>query len=210
MANDLDGKLYTRLIENFALHAPAITSPLMKALHFLVSDIAGALSTESTVAVGYANKNLYVARLGRATPPVEDVERIKSILAAPLDGVAEDIMSALDDTGPYPVEHVLGVGGGKTGLHAEMMIIKSLRPMDAWGANFFYGVGIAASQGACPACAGFLNLKNIWHTGVRSTGKVSSRWINPIDDTVCGSEVGLGLSFPNRNVEAGYQWKKDL
>lgn len=208
MANDTDGSKYQSLINNAKLHTHTRT-PLTRALQFLATHVGAGLTTESTAAVGYWDRTLFVAKLGRVSAPDDYVAEIERLLQAPLDDPAEEALSGLNDGGQFPVTSVVGVGGGQTGLHAEMMLIKRLNQgggVSAWGANFFYGVAIAASQGACPACAGFMNLKNIWHTGVRPNGRCSSRWINPVDGTICGSEVGLGLSFNDVQVDANYAW----
>ncbi len=208
MPNDLDGSKYRGLIKLYSMHS-ATRTPLTKALQTLAIHVGGGLGTESTAAVGYCNKTLYVSKLSAVRPPADYVEQIKNLLTAPLDGTIEETLSVFNDSGSTPITSIVGVGGGKTGLHAEMMICKQIGGMDPWGANFYFGVAIAASQGACPACAGFMNLKNIWHTGVRANGRVSSRWINPFDDTVCGSEVGLGLRFGDVAVHGGDAWVKD-
>jgi hypothetical protein len=205
MPNDTTGVRYTSLLSNFNLHA-ATRTPLTRGLNLLAKHVGAGLTTESTAAVGYMNNRLYVAKLGKVKPPAEYIEQITTLFHAPLDGETKEILSVFNDGTPYAIQDIVGVGGGMTGLHAEMMIIKHWGGMDAWGANFYFGVAIAASQGACPACAGFMNLKNIWHSGVRTNGRVSSRWINPIDGTVCGTEIGIGLSFPDRNVTANYRW----
>ena len=208
MPNDNDGSKYRRLIDNATSRA-AVNTPLMRALQYIARDMHEGGTTESTVAVGYWNRRIYVAKLGRKTKPAEMVERIDNLLTSPLDDELEDLLSVFNDDGAFPVDKVSGVGGGQTGFHAEMMLVKKYAQSNvvgAWTQENLAGIYIAASQGACPGCAGFMNFKTINHTGVRINGKCSSRWLNPIDSTFCGSEVGLGLTFPNIVVPPNAKW----
>ena len=209
MPNDNNGSQYRRLIDN-ATSRGAVNTPLIRALQYLARDLHEGGTTESTVAVGYWNRKIYVAKLGRKSKPTEMVEQIDNLLTSPIDDEPlETLMSVFDDDGAFPVDKVSGVGGGKTGFHAEMMLVEKYarnNVVSAWGQENLAGIYIAASQGACPGCAGFMNFKTINHTGVRINGKCSSRWLNPIDQTFCGSEVGLGLTFPNIVVPPNARW----
>lgn len=208
MPNDNDGSYYQSLIGNATTRA-ATNIQLMRALQYIAKDLHEGGTTESTVAVGYWNRKIYIAKLGRISKPAEMVEQIDTLLSIPLEGEGDAQLSVFNDNGAFPVDKVSGVGGGKTGFHAEMMLVKrysNKNAVSAWGQQALQGIYIAASQGACPGCAGFMNLKSINHSGVRINGKCSSRWVNPIDSMFCGSEVGLGLTFPNINVPANARW----
>lgn len=206
MPNDTTGVNYRSLINN-AQGAQATRTPLTKALQYLASYLGQGMSTESTIAVAYWGGTLYVAKLGMAGLPNNFVQELQTFLESPLDDQMEEIMSVLNDGSATPIRNVVPIGGGKTGLHAEMMILAHLPGIQAWNPTTMHpGVYVAASQGACPGCAGFMNFRQVAHTGVRANGKVSSRWINPVDDMVCGSEVGLGLSFPNVALGDNYKW----
>lgn len=202
--NDSDGSLYDLIISKCKLKKPK-RNRLAKALQYLAGYVGEGLTTESTIAVGYADQKLYVAKLGRVTPPSTQVGDVENLLSSPLDAETEETLSVFEDSDLCPVSDVVGVGGGKTGLHAEMMILRHL----AGGNDVLptsFTITIAASQGACPACAGYMNYKGVGHTGVRANGRVSSRWIHPLNQTVCGSEVGLGLQFHDQVITGEYKW----
>ena len=209
MGNDSDGSKYRSLIKE-ANSREATRGGLMPALSYLAKMLGKDSTTESTVAVGYWDRYIYIAKLGRVTKPLGMIEEVNTLFYAPLDEKTEAIFSPLEDHSDYPVSDVSGVGGGKTGLHAEMMLIQEYHrqknTVSAWGSENLNGIYIAASQGACPGCAGFMNLRQINHTGVRVNGRVSQRWINPIDGTFCGTESGSGLSFSDITVSKNCQW----
>ncbi len=210
MPNDETGKQYKYLIKRACLRAPTRTA-LTRGLQLIASHLGGGMSTESTIAVAYFRRTMYVAKLATVNPHNASIDSLEALIGAPLDGTAEMILSVFNDGGATPIERIVGVGGGKAGLHAEMMIVKYLVNnghinVSAWDENNINDLYIAASQGACPACAGFMNLKNIPHTGVRSSGKCSPKWFNPVDDTCCGSEVCTARKFGNIEVEGNYRW----
>jgi hypothetical protein len=209
MPYDTDGSLYRSLINQACLRVKS-TAGLMPILSHFAKLLGADSTTESTVAVGYWQNRVYVAKLGRKTEPVGMVDDLTAMLTAPMDVLSERFFKPIEDGGQFPIADIFGVGGGETGFHAEMMLIqeynRQFNTVSAWGNENLGGIYIAASQGACPGCAGFMNRKQINHTGVRPNGRVSSRWINPIDATVCGSEIGLGLRFGDIQVADPYKW----
>jgi len=209
MPQDTTGVLYRSLINQACLRVKS-TAGLMPILSHFAKMLGGDSTTESTVAVGYWQNQVYVAKLGGKRQPVGMVNDLTAYLTAPMDVVSERFFRPVEDGGQYPIDDIFGVGGGDTGFHAEMMLIqeydRQFNTVSAWGTENLGGIYIAASQGACPGCAGFMNRKQINHTGVRANGRVSTRWINPIDATLCGSEIGFGLSFGNIQVADQYKW----
>jgi tRNA(Arg) A34 adenosine deaminase TadA len=213
MANDESGKLYDSIIADCQKCDPKVNEPLIKALKILVKTISTESNTQSSVAVAYFQSMLFVADQKKSNP----IEAAKTLANKVHQKESKD-PNDLDDLpratfgegSRYRITHVIAVGGPMAGLHAEMMIIKEWCRGHKFTMDYFSGAAIAASQGACPACAGYLNQKRVWHAGLRRSGKISNKWIDPVSEIICGSEVVTsGISFGNINVDAVQVWSGD-